>query len=76
MHNPVLVAYYTSKLDKTSQINIYSNFLEKITMPDQRSLGLKAGEDAKLPIEEITKRIIETYRYIFYFLATMFFNIS
>lgn len=68
MNDPVLVAYYTSQLEKTSQVIIYSKFLEKITMPEQRSRGLKAGEDVKLPVEEITKRIVETYRYISFYL--------
>lgn len=64
MNEPVLVAYYTSQLDKPNQIIIYSNFLEKMTLPEQRSNGLDAAEKFSLPVKEITKRIVETYRYI------------
>lgn len=71
MNDPILVAYYTSQLERSSQVIIYSTFLEKMIMPEQRSRGLKAAEDVKLPVEEITKRIVETYRYIFYYLLIM-----
>lgn len=62
MDNPLLVAYYTSQLDQTHQIIIYSKFLEKMIMSEQRSNGLMAAEKFSLPVEEITKRIVETYR--------------
>lgn len=62
MNDPLLVAYYTSQLDKTSQIIIYSKFLEKMVLPDQRNSGLKAAEKCSLPVEDITKRIVESYR--------------
>lgn len=65
MNDPLLVAYYTSQLDQHSQIIIYSKFLEKIVLPEQRSNGLTAAEKFSLPTEEITKRIVETYRYIY-----------
>lgn len=64
MNDPLLVAYYTSQLDETSQVIIYSTFLEKMILPEQRCSGLAAAEKSALPVEEITKRIVETYRYI------------
>jgi len=66
MNNPVLVAFYTSQLNQSNQINIYSKFLEKMNLPEQRSSGLVAAEKFSLPVEKITKRIVETYRYVFF----------
>lgn len=63
MHEPSLVAYYTSQLDQSNQITIYSKFLSKMTSPEQRELGLSAAEKFSLPVDEITKRIIEMFRY-------------
>lgn len=62
MNDPTLVAYYTSQLQQPSQIVIYSRFLEKMSSPEQRSKGLLAGENFLLPVEEVTKRIVETVR--------------
>lgn len=67
MNDPTLVAYYTSQLEPTSQVIIYSKFLEKMVLSDQRTIGLMAAEKFSLPVDEITKRIVETYRYILYF---------
>jgi len=63
MNDPTLVAFYTSQLEQTSQVIIYSKFLEKMVLPEQRTSGLTAAEKFSLPVEEITKRIVETYRY-------------
>lgn len=65
MNDPVLVAYYTSQLEQDIQVIIYSKFLEKMITDDQRSSGLMAAEKFSLPVEEITKRIVMTYRYYF-----------
>jgi len=67
MNDPMLVAYYTSQLEPNSQVIIYSKFLEKMVLSEQRTSGLMAAEKFSLPVEEITKRIVETYRYILYF---------
>lgn len=67
MNDPMLVAYYTSQLEQNSQVIIYSKFLEKMVLSEQRTSGLMAAEKFSLPVEEITKRIVETYRYILYF---------
>jgi len=70
MNDPTLVAYYTSQLERTSQVIIYSKFLEKMILSEQRTSGLMAAEKFSLPVEEITKRIVETYRYkLFIFLS-------
>jgi len=74
MNDPLLVAYYTSQLDKTSQVIIYSKFLEKIVLSEQRTRGLLAAEKFSLPVEEITKRIVETYRFILFFLSVRYFS--
>lgn len=68
MNDSLLVAYYTSQLEQTSQIIIYSKFLEKSVLTEQRTQGLLAAEKFSLPVEEITKRIVETYRYLLLFL--------
>lgn len=65
MHDPMLVAYYTSQLEQTLQVIIYSKFLEKMISPEQRQQGLLAAEKFLLPVEDITKCITETYRYTF-----------
>ncbi|CAI6351545.1 unnamed protein product [Macrosiphum euphorbiae] len=62
MNDPMLVAYYTSQLEQNSQVIIYSKFLEKMVLSEQRTSGLMAAEKFSLPVEEITKRIVETYR--------------
>ncbi|MCP6484508.1 nucleoporin Nup84/Nup107 family protein, partial [Klebsiella pneumoniae] len=62
MNDPVLVAYYTSQLEQATQVIIYSKFLEKMITDDQRFSGLMAAEKFSLPVEEITKRIVVTYR--------------
>jgi len=67
MNDSLLVAYYTSQLEHASQIIIYSKFLEKSVLTEQRTQGLLAAEKFSLPVEEITKRIVETYRYLFFF---------
>lgn len=67
MNDSLLVAYYTSQLEQTSQIIIYSKFLEKSVLTEQRTQGLMAAEKFSLPVEEITKRIVETYRYLLIF---------
>lgn len=67
MNDPFLVAYYTSQLEQNNQIVIYSKFLEKMISPEQRSRGLTAAEKFSLPVEEITKRIVETYRSILFY---------
>lgn len=67
MNDPLLVAYYTSQLEPNNQIVIYSKFLEKMISSEQRSHGLTAAEKFSLPVEEITKRIVETYRSILFF---------
>lgn len=67
MNDPMLVAYYTSQLEQTSQVIIYSKFLEKMVLSEQRTNGLMAAEKFSLPVEEITKRIVETYRCIYFF---------
>jgi len=71
MNDPMLVAYYTSQLEQTSQVIIYSKFLEKMVLSEQRTSGLMAAEKFSLPVEEITKRIVETYRYTLYFFLLM-----
>lgn len=73
MNDPLLVAYYTSQLEQTRQVNIYSNFLEKIVLSEQRQHGLLAAEKFSLPVEKITKRIVEGYRYIFFNYAFTFY---
>jgi hypothetical protein len=75
MNDSLLVAYYTSQLEQASQVNIYSKFLEKSVLTEQRTQGLLAAEKFSLPVEEITKRIVETYRYILIFLLLMRSNI-
>lgn len=65
MNDPLLVAYYTSQLEQTNQIIIYSKFLQKMITNEQRSNGLSAAEQFSLPVEEITKRIVETSRSVF-----------
>jgi len=69
MNDSLLVAYYTSQLEQTSQIIIYSKFLEKSVLTEQRTQGLLAAEKFSLPVEEITKRIVETYRYLLVFFS-------
>lgn len=64
INDPILVAYYTSQLEHNSQIIIYAKFLEKMISPEQRHNGLKSAEKFSLPVDEITKRIVETHRYI------------
>lgn len=64
MNDAVLVAYYTSQLDQTNQIIIYTKFLEKMISPEQRHQSLEAAVKFSLPVEDITKRIVETYRYL------------
>jgi len=40
-----------------------------MNLPEERYNGLAAAEKFSLPVEEITKRIVETYKYVtFYFL--------
>jgi len=73
MNDPVLVAYYTSQLEPATQVVIYSKFLEKMITNNQRSDGLMAAEKFSLPVEDITKRIVITYRY--YLLLTLIINI-
>lgn len=60
------MAYYTSQLEQTTQIIIYSKFLEKMVTSEQRCNGLMAAKKFSLPVEEITKRIVETYRYLYF----------
>lgn len=74
MNDSILVAYYTSQLEQDTQVVIYSKFLEKMITDDQRSDGLMAAEKFSLPVEEITKRIVITYRY--YLLLIIIINIS
>lgn len=62
MNNPLLVAYYTSQLEEKSQIIIYSKFLEKIILPEQRHQGLVSAEKFSLPVEKITKHVVELFR--------------
>jgi len=75
MNDSLLVAYYTSQLEQASQVIIYSKFLEKSVLTEQRTQGLLAAEKFSLPVEEITKRIVETYRYILIFLLLIRSNI-
>ncbi|XP_050541479.1 nuclear pore complex protein Nup107 [Daktulosphaira vitifoliae] len=63
MNDSILVAYYTSQLERHCQIDTYSKFLEKMNSPEQRKQGLLAGEKFLLPVEEITKQIVETVRH-------------
>lgn len=43
---------------------MYCKFLERMITPEQRCNGLMAAKKFSLPVEEITKHIVETYKYL------------
>jgi len=45
-----------------------------MVLSEQRTSGLMAAEKFSLPVEEITKRIVVTYRCILYFFVNEIIN--
>lgn len=58
-----LVAYYTAMLSEDNQIKYYSEFLESISDEEERIKSLEAAELCHLPLEAITKRVVQMIRY-------------
>lgn len=57
-----LVAYYTAMLSEDNQIKYYSEFLESISDEEERIKSLEAAESCHLPLEAITKRVVQMIR--------------
>ncbi|XP_065155579.1 nuclear pore complex protein Nup107 isoform X2 [Atheta coriaria] len=57
-----LVAFYVSKLTETTQIHIYSTYLESIVDNEARKEALQYAEDCGLNVAAITKQIVENIR--------------
>ncbi len=57
-----LVAYYTSMLLEEDQINFYSEFLQGKDDEIERIRCLEIAEMCRLPVEEITKRVVQVMR--------------
>ncbi|KAJ8686209.1 hypothetical protein QAD02_022003 [Eretmocerus hayati] len=60
--DPTLIAFYTSTLPRDTQIKIYAQFLEKVTIYEERKKCLSAAEGANLNVEAITKLVVENIR--------------
>lgn len=62
MNETELVAFYVSKLNSQSQVEIYASCLENILDNESRKNALIAAENNGLNVFAITKQIVETIR--------------
>ena len=57
-----LVAYYVAHLPPAFQVSTYAKLLEKINDKNQKQLCLKYAKEAKLDVENIIKKVVDTIR--------------
>nr|XP_023016171.1 nuclear pore complex protein Nup107 [Leptinotarsa decemlineata] len=59
MQETQLVAYYVSKVSRSSQVYMYSKYLEKIVNNEERKSSLIFAEESGLDVLAITQQIVE-----------------
>ncbi|KAJ8938224.1 hypothetical protein NQ318_007646 [Aromia moschata] len=57
-----LIAYYIGKLNSNKQVNLYSEYLEKIVDNEERKSCLMYGESSGIDVLSVTKQIVENIR--------------
>lgn len=64
MKETQLVAFYVSKLNRSSQVHLYAKYLEDVVDDEERKISLKYAEDSGLEVLAITKQVMENIRNI------------
>lgn len=62
LHDPQLVAFYTSTLPKEAQTILFSQFLEKISDTEERRAALEEGLAVGLNVDRITQYTVQAVR--------------
>lgn len=62
MKETQLVAFYVSKLNRSSQVRLYAKYLQDVVDDEERKISLKYAEDSGLEVLSITKQVMENIR--------------
>ncbi|CAH1404492.1 unnamed protein product [Nezara viridula] len=60
--NPDLISYYASLLPEDKQIELFSDYMESVSDPDEKTIVLKSAEKYGLNIRAVTERTVQNIR--------------